>query len=694
MAQYTEKIFAEDSWQTEGRTSTFPIRKEQITALAYYDFYNQGTTNGIPIQYNALHFQFPNSQKYGKKRLVGGSLSLYIRARKQSASGYLPGGDFIHQMADGSLTYFTRNQYYLNGEKYAIDALPLNQYFDVEWFQGTKLSVQSGVTSSMWKGETYTSEASFTVDSHLGSNPPYATLLFEDVLPYVEKAFPTEGFIDEKKKNTFSWEFGYENIRNDLPIYGYTYPVSEKISQASAKFRWRPFGQSEYTEIQIEGNTQSVTIPAGTFSTEQIQWQVVVTSDDGIEGTPSEWFTLTTVDSACSAKAVSPENTVVDGSFPVEFKWEHIIDTGSDQSKYELEYSQDNGLKWIPLQSESTKNTFATIPANTLPAGSLLWKVRTYNSDGVAGSWSQPVQFVVRAAPLAPSISSITAQARPVVRWQATGQQAFEVQVLSGDQMIYTTGPQAGTQKEKKIPVYLAPGSYTVRIQICNSYNLPSPWGTGSVQVPDKAISSPTMILTNSPGFVEIQGIGSNFQQFYLLRDGIPIARSEMGRFEDYAVSAGFHQYQIRAITAEDEFADSAPEEIEVRLPFAMVAPVSDLTSWVPMIYRRNASPSWSENLQTVGQPIYAAGRRLPFFETAEFFSNSLSFVYSYRTREEYEKMKALLLGGQTVRYRGKDGASYWMAITGLQTNADYLSRDFTLSAQEVDYREEIEYEE
>lgn len=513
--------------------------------------------------------------------------------------------------------------------------------------------------------------------------PPYANVKLEDVVYDVSKSKlnPTEGFVGKHIANTFSFSIiptGEEFVGNVTP-----YP-------SQIVFRWRPL-DGQATEITLPGNQSQYTIPAETFNSDQIQWQISAVSDENVH--TSDWYTLTTVDSTSSAKAVSPVNVVVDGSYPVDFRWNHVIDTGSDQTKYEIEYSEDNGLEWKPLKSEETPNTFATIPENTLPAGNLLWKVRTYNSDGVAGNWSEPAGFIVRAAPQAPSITSISAEARPTVRWQSVGQEAYEIAVYSGETLLYTTGETAGTEKQKKIPEYLAPGTYTVQIRIWNAYNIESPWSSGTVQIPENVLTPPGITATTRPGVVEIQISGTGYEKYYLLRDGVPIAKILSGSYRDYAVSAGTHSYVARGVTAEDAFADSEPQEVTVSLPYAVIAPADNLAAWTPLIYRRNSEPSWTENLQSMGQAVFVAGRKKPFFESAEYWNNVLSFAFSYRTREEYDALRELLLDGKTVRYRGKDGTAYWMVITGLQTTMDYLSKDFTLSAQEVDYVEKIEYD-
>ncbi|MGI5895195.1 MAG: DUF7594 domain-containing protein [Candidatus Merdivicinus sp.] len=514
--------------------------------------------------------------------------------------------------------------------------------------------------------------------------PPYLNVMLEDPVFDVgeDRLSPTKGFAGKNIDNTFTFAVAPENAE----FVGGVIPSPDQIV-----FRWRPLN-GQATEITLPGNQTQYVVPAKTFTTDQIQWQITVVS--GESSTTSNWYTLTTVDSKSSAEAVSPQDIVVDGLYPIEFRWNHIIETGSEQTKYELEYSENNGTSWTPLQSESTKNTFATIPANTLPSGNLQWRVRTYNTDNVAGNWSEPVHVIVRGRPAAPSITSISAEARPIVRWQSADQQAYEISVYSGENLICRTGEIAGTQKEKKITEYLAPGVYTIRVKIWNAYNMESDWGSGSVQVPVNQLVAPVISVNPIDGGVRISGGGDGYRMYYLLRDGIPIAKSMTADFYDYAASAGMHTYVIRGVTSADQYRDSEPKQEKVTVLYAAIAPADKLGEWVPLIYRRNSDPNWSENIQVMGQTVFAAGRSLPFFEFSEFRSNALSFVYSYRTKEEYDRIKNLLISGKTVRYRGKDGTAYWMVLTGLQTTADYLSKDFTLSAQEVDFVEKVEYEE
>lgn len=700
MATYTEKVFASDSYQDTGIGGSAAIRKPTISALAKYDFYNNTgvVPTWSPIEYSVIHIAFPLPSTYGKKRITSIEPYVYFVSKSAYGSGPLPAGDFIHQITRPYGSGFTRNQSYDHGSQYAVENLPTGRYMALPWFNGD-FCIKSGVTANLYQKENYTSDAVVSIQSHLGTNKPYAIINFEDVIPYVSSPSPSNGFVNEKADNVFSWKFNYDNSNIWLPIYGgWTKPVASPLKQSSAKFRWKPYGQTNYTEIVIQGDFQSITIPANTFSTEKIQWQVVVTSDDGVESAPSEWVTLTTIDSNANAKAVSPVDVMVDGNEPVEFKWKHIIDTGSTQSKFDLEYSADNGLTWELLKSEETADTFTTIPPNTLPAGNLLWRVRTYNSDSQPGEYSASASFVVRAAPTAPAISSVTPEARPVVRWQAVGQQAYEVVVLDDTgKEVYTTGETAGTDKEQKVTDYLNAGTYTVRVRVWNIYNIASCWSDASVTVPELDRAAPVLTGWASSGVARLTWGASgsdSYALYYLLRDGKPIVKLGAGQAEylDYT-ALGQHEYVLRGVTAQDQFKDSAAVRLTVRVPYAMLAPADNPGNWVELIYRRDSEPVRGENLTMAGQAVFAAGRTLPFFETNGQYTKDWSFNYSFRTLEEYKELLELVQQGKTVLYRGKDGSRCWAALTGIQTTADYLSRDYTLTAVEVDRVETIDYD-
>ena len=258
--------------------------------------------------------------------------------------------------------------------------------------------------------------------------------------------------------------------------YG-TSGVGTQLSQGSAKFRWRPVG-GNYTEIPISGAESTITIPANTFTTNEIEWQVNVTSNDGIESEFTPWYKLTTVDSVPQKpKPITPVLAFADGSLPVIFSWDHVIDTNSVSSGFDLEYSADQGATWSTLVNEVSENTAYTVAPSVLPAGNLQWRVRTYNSDAVVGPWSDPAMFVLQAAPEPPAISEMTASSRPVISWQSLGQVAYQVRIAAAG---YDTGEIAGTIKSHKVGSYLANGDYLIEVRIKNAFSIWSEWASAA----------------------------------------------------------------------------------------------------------------------------------------------------------------------------------------------------------------------
>lgn len=526
---------------------------------------------------------------------------------------------------------------------------------------------------------------SYTVCSHLSAYVPYLNLFFSDYKIQIteSEATPSAGFVDEKKDSTFSWSIPQTHS-------------ADPIGQSSAKFRWRPAGSDTCTEIAVNGSQQSVTIPAGTFTTDSIEWQVLVTSDDGIEGEPSPWFSLTTVDSLSTPETVSPRDVMVDGAEPVRFRWNHVIETGSPQSGYELQYSGDDGVSWAALSSGDTSDTWVDIPPDTLPAGQLMWRVRTCNTDGAAGSWSEPACITVRSAPPVPSITFTGSNARPVIRWQSVGQQGYELMILdSGGTSVYRTGILSGTARQHRVRDYLPGGSYTVRLQVWNVYGLASRPASAVLQVSQTPIDPPQLDARTVPGGVSLRVYRpQDTAALYILRDGIPIKKllPEESGWTDYA-ALGEHTYLARAIDPDDNFADSEPVTAVSSVRYATLAPADDPEDMLQLICRRDGAPTLDTVLTPMGQSSFYAGRTLPIYEFSEHSGETLNWSYSFRSGDEMERLCDLVRRRKTVRYRDHMGEACWCVLTGINISRDHISRDFTLSAVRVDYVERIDYD-
>lgn len=285
---------------------------------------------------------------------------------------------------------------------------------------------------------------------------------------------PSAGFVDEKIANTFVWTLD-SNIAN--------------ATQKSAVFQWRVRNASTIRSINV-GSTQSVIVPANTFPNGEIEWRVSATNTAGIVAPYTEWFLLTTIDERPGKPyGLFPSSGSRDGTKAIRFSWLHNSPLSTPQSAFELQISYDGGTSWKILSGKVTTHlTQFTAAANTIvptdTAGRVNWRVRTYNSDNIASDWSDAVSFIVHPAPQTPSwISVETGKSRPLCNWTSLGQVGFQLQVLSGNSVLFDSGETYGTSTEYRIPDYLPNGVFNFQVRIKNIRQLFSDWATRTVTI-------------------------------------------------------------------------------------------------------------------------------------------------------------------------------------------------------------------
>lgn len=626
MAQYTEQVNASDCYLVDFRTGAVS-RGDTLQTQFVYDDTAPTTPTGKTIR-----LIFPATTAYSKKRIISKVPKVYVSQKSATASGSLPAGS--------AFTYFVDSEnppYFLVGGGTLGNwaSFIVNQYADYNagaQFDGVTaiLGVRCAITEGINPGVYYAANVSVTIHSHTGTNKPYLQRTYEDVIVTSKNQYPQSGFINEKVINRFGWAFNYNASG-----------VAAQLAQKSAKVEYyykNPDGsQSAVQSVIIDGAQNYIDIPANTFpsggSAGDIWWRITLTSDDDIEGTPSAWFKLTSVDSTSTPEAVSPKSVYIDGSIVNRFSWLHTISTGTAQTKYDLQYSADNGTTWDDLQSEETANTYADVSAGSLPAGAILWRVRTYNTDSVSGAWSASVPIVVHSAPAKPSISSITTTPRPVISWQCSEQQAFQVRAAG-----YDSGTVFGVVREFKIPVFLAPGVQTVSVRIQNSFGLWSDWAEATTTVANSSgtISIATRRVNNG---VSISCTGT-FERYVYYRDGEQIADTDEASYADY-LSVGKHIYTVRGVNG-DNYTMSAPV-VEILHPTIGIISATDNIDWISLAYKRGNFPTHDiTDEQEVSYQHYS-GRSLPVAEIGEAVNivHALSFTVPTDTAEKLRTLRA-----------------------------------------------------
>lgn len=502
-----------------------------------------------------------------------------------------------------------------------------------------------------------------TINTPNSANKPYINLEYSDDIIGVDvvPTYPIGSATISKALDTvFSWSTPPQSV-NTL----------EAVTATSMKFRWRYSGAATYTEVDV-GTVKTYTLPAGTLENGTLEWQVEAVSNSGIT-TTSAWTSVEVAEPLSTAVIVSPKNTVLDGTSSNTFRWEHVISNGTPQTQFELQTSSDNE-DWTTLQNVSTSDTFAEIPANTLDGGDLYWRVRTYNSDGVAGEWSESVYCIVIAAPDAPIVSVVDSSPRFAVRWQQTGQQAYELEI-DGKPVVRKFGVEANYRHID----YLIPGSHEIRIRIQNKYSLWSDWGGTEITI-ENVEGAAILLAVNLENQVDLLfRTDGTYSSYLIYRDGVKIGETSGTRFTDhYAV--GTVSYQVRGIYADNGYYTlSNKVEVNAAVSQMMIAEVGN-PQWLHLSL--SSASLRGTNFNTSRSVTYSnyVGAELPSAEMGEHVSKAFRFDVAWKTddRKSIEAFESLT--GKLVCIK----TPYGRRIVGILNNLSCLENRFvtTFSAE------------
>lgn len=408
--------------------------------------------------------------------------------------------------------------------------------------------------------------------------------------------------------------------------------------------QWRVQGTTDIVENLALGNVYSLTIPPNTLPNADLEWRVKAMGRTGMETEWSLWQPFTTIDSTPEApRNLSPNGRAINGSVENVFLWDHVVDTGSMQYRYEVQISQD-GKDWEPYADESTDRENMTVAPNSLPAGEVFWRVRTYNSDGQAGEWSSAV-ITVRRAPDAPLVSVTSgSNPRPALTWQVQGQTCFQVSAPG-----YDSGELYGTQKQFRLPVFLPDGENEIRVRVSNQYEMWSEWGVAVAQVANVPGDAVKLRAREVDCGVRLFWQG-NYTAYELLRDGETIAETAQKEAADWTAAAlDVHRYQVRGITEEGYYTLSNTAKARTRVKEAAICALG-VWDWIPLRCRKGSPPEYAlSHTQEVTYHAFS-GRRLPVADVFERRVNAFSTSFSV-TPEASRRLERLLGESVVLRY-------------------------------------------
>lgn len=523
-------------------------------------------------------------------------------------------------------------------------------------------------------GEGHASEAIF-----YGAKSSYKPFLEceysnDNVGIKAENFAPSSGaFVNRTQKNTFTWD-----TTDDTDL---TQTCFAEIKQTSAVFEWRVKNASTSKTISVSGATTACTVPANTFPSGTLEWRVKVTANSGTT-TTSAWQEITTTDVTPTAKPVSPSGIVIDATIANRFSWKHIISTGTPQSKADLQWSAD-GTAWNTLATVTGENQYYDVPANKFTSGTKYWRVRTYNTDGTPSEWSDKAEFIAINAPSAPSIVIQSTGPRPRITWQTSEQEAYQLTLSSG----YASGTVYGTEKAWRSPVYLADGSYTIRVRVQNKYGMWSEWSAAALPVSHTEGEAITLSVDAAHEAALTWQTAGSYDFYMIERDGVAIARTAQKQYVDHT-SIDSVAYRVRGCYADsDNYGLSNAVTAEILPDTAMICDLESGT-WqrLPLsetILRTNRI-SRAATISTV----HLSGLAYPVAERTEFRDMAVQISCAFTAKNRAAALALEALVGRLVCAKTTQGDMVMGYLAALEKNADAIMSRYSFEIQNI-HREE-----
>ena len=642
-----------------------------------------------------IYIKFPvPGDAYKFKRVSKVTLSFYAQPTEDSGDGYKQIWTYVNalksQFDTSVITYATRPEViqtytgiseHADGTWTALNEIvQLNAVFDLAQYRSKKEEVKEGIKNGFvvaFRGAVSgTSEAVFYGEK--STRKPFLTCEYsnDNVGIKADNLSPSaRAFVNRTQKNTFTWD-----AEDDT---GPTQVCFAEVKQTYAVFEWRVKNANTSSTINVSGSTTACTVPANTFPSGTIEWRVKVTANSGTT-TTSAWQEITTTDVTPSCKPVSPSGIVIDATIVNRFSWQHIISTGTPQSKADLQWSAD-GTTWNTLATVTGKNQYYDVPANKFTSGTKYWRVRTYNTDGTPSEWSEKAEFIAINAPSAPSIVIQSTGPRPRITWQTTEQEAYQLTLSSG----YASGTVYGTEKAWRSPVYLADGSYTVRVRVQNKYGMWSEWSAAALPVSHTEGEAITLTATAGHEAALTWKTAGSYNFYLVERDGVAIARTVQKQYIDHT-SIGSVTYRVRGCYDEsDNYGVSNSDTVEILPETNMICDL-ETGVWLEMrlseTQLRTNRTSFSAGVSTV----HLAGLAYPIEERSEQRDRALSVACAWPHAQRAAAIALEALVGRLVCLKDRYGNMVIGSLPSLESNCDEFMRRYSFTISHTNREEAI----
>lgn len=685
-----ENIYLQ-SWYIYDSSTGLETKQSGLDNIQIYTTYpGSSSRNQTPTKFLALHIKEDNinensAYKYNYRILNIDEIDLYIYDRNPDLAVREHTGWTYYRHAN----WISGNNIFSVGDLVSYDSA----YYDENTWNGEimRLSGPRYIYAILWdsvyhSGGGYAGNATLYLRGiNNGSHSIQASVIMERCDPEIKDVLPASGsFVDDLNGFRISWTL-------DAPASA----AGNVFMPTDIQFQWGSTQSLGNTiTLTLDPNNpdsyRGVDIPANTFPTSgTVYWKIRWKSE--LENTywETDIGTYSTTDSEAVVTPSYPVNASIDGEVDNVFTWDYETDTGLPQYAFDFQYSNNDGLSWENLfEHQESTSPSCTVPANTFIAGNGLWKVRGYNTDDVAGEWSETASIIVRAASNPPIISSVTTTPKVTITWQASGQQAFRLTAKSATES-YESGIVFGTKKNYTIPYYFSDGELQITIAIENRFGVWSDEATTSVIIANTTSESITLNgnVSNFSATLNWQTTGT-FKAYYVMRDGSPIAMVTGTEYTDHNIS-GETSYWIMGVTENGNYTESETLNLYSTTEHAIIAAV-DSGDWIELRVNRGGMPEITETHMEDISYQYYSGRMYPVAYSSMFRERTKTFGFTV-WKEASEKLQTMI--GHLVVLKDYTGGKIIGVLNNLQLSGYVRRPDVSFDITVIDYSEEVSFD-
>lgn len=392
---------------------------------------------------------------------------------------------------------------------------------------------------------------------------------------------------------------------------------------------------------------------------------------------------------------IYPDGEVFENAGTVRFQWRHNTSGGSAQSKFELGWKMQSESSWHTV-TQSTAQQYYDINASNFQNGIVEWRVRTFNTKGLASDYAT-AQFFVVGKPGNPSIASIKNDAITEIAWTANKSEeaSARLEILQGGKVLISSGEiAAGISDTWKPNIMLPNGAYTVTLEISNIYGIWSGKIAKTFNIGASAPARPQLQLYNQGDYTELIYSGPNTEYFvFRAEDGgayIPIARTTDKRYEDYRVSSGKrYSYFVRAYAG--GYSDSAPKDISICYPGYIISGLAG--SRRVTAYLSSEEYINDELMEELDVSLsHYVGREYPVRESSGFRDASISLEF-FLSQKNYRKLAEILGKNQPICIRSSDFVRICSVSEHGATRDKLLGGYYVnITGHRIDFKEAVDY--